>query len=783
MLNTIRAVLALCLMYGSLTVHAINELPQKAKLIITVIDSVSREPLEAASITIAEQHLFRITSEKGLAIIDSLPKGYYTIQCAFVGYHTVIRRVWIEQETRVIIELCPENTHLHEVEINSHTDALPDITIQSRTRLDARYIERNRGINLSDQLKNIAGVSVLNSGPAISKPVIRGLHSNRLVTVNNGIRQEGQQWGADHGTEIDPFSAASVEVIKGAASVEFGAEAIGGVVRLSPREFRTLPGMWGELQLNGATNNGMGASSLLLEGTHGTKHQLNWRVQGSLRKAGDARTPDYVLSNTGFEEQSITYTLHYGYRNFHIEWNQSYYATNLGILRAAHVGNSTDLLAAIQQGTPAYQAPFTYSIERPNQEVMHNLSAVKLLYQFPGGSKIHLQLSRQNNERKEFDRPPRWATSQQNNPTPQYYLQLTTDQAEVAFVHARWRSLRGQWGATWMNQGNVSEGLQPIIPNFRAYTTGAYLIEKWQRKRLMLEAGLRYDYRDQTRYYLVNKEVNSEARNYGSVTFSVGGGYWFNEHLQLQGNVSSAWRAPGINELYSNGLHGGTATYETGNPNLVPERSYNTELGLTFNNNSWSVSGNVYRNVITNFIYKMPLPSPIITIRGAFPQFVFVQNDALLQGAEAQISKKSGHFQTALSATYLYAQNTTAHEPLIFMPANKIRGTLGWEKAQWHQLTELFAQVTVSYTTRQSRYPKGVDYTSPPPAYWLVELSAGSTVVLGKQPLRWNVGVYNLFNTAYRDYLSRFRYFAHEPGRNIIIRLSIPFNIIQKKHT
>lgn len=771
----------MCLILVNLSASGAIEQPQKARLTIVVIDSVSKAPLEAASITMAEQHQFRVTNEKGIAVIDSLPKGYYTIQCAFVGYHPIVRKIWVEQDTRLLLELCPENTHLHEVEINSHSDALPDVTIQNRTRLDARYIERNSGINLSDQLKQIAGVNVLSSGPSISKPVIRGLHSNRLVTVNNGVRQEGQQWGADHGTEIDPFSAASIEVIKGAASVEFGAEAIGGVIRLSPREFRTKPGANGELQLNGASNNGMGASSLLFEGAFGNKHQLSWRTQGSFRKAGDARTPDYVLSNTAFEEQSVNYALHYGYRNFHIEWNQSYYATNLGILRAAHVGNSTDLLAAIQTGTPAYQAPFTYKIDRPNQEVIHTLSSFKLFYQLPGGNKLQLHLSRQNNERKEFDRPPRWATSQQTNPTPQYYLQLTTDQVELSFAHTKWRSLRGQWGVTWMNQGNVSEGLQPIIPNFSAYSSGAYLIEKWQKKRLMLEAGIRYDYRDQTRYYLVNKVVQQEARNYGSATFSFGGAYWLDEHLQLQGNVSSAWRAPGINELYSNGLHGGTATYETGNPNLLPERSYNAEVSLNFNNNKWLVNLSIYRNLMTNFIYKLPLPEPIVTIRGAFPQFIFVQSNALLQGAEMQASRKLGHGYTAgINASYLYAQNTTDNLPLIFMPANRVRASLGWDQTKWWKLNDVFVLFNVSYTAHQSRYPAGIDYTTPPPAYWLFDLSAGNTLQLGKQPVRWSISVYNAFNNSYRDYLSRFRYFAHEPGRNIILRLIIPFNIIEK---
>ncbi len=752
--------------------------PKKFRLTLLVVDSLNGKPLEAASIYIPELHQTSITPQTGLYTLDSLPKGWYTIQCSFVGYHSFQNAVWLDDNKTVRIELCPESKHLHELEVKSHVDELQDFTVQTRAVLNQKMIERNAGINLAEQLQQLTGVQLLSSGPSISKPVVRGLHSNRLVTINNGIRQEGQQWGADHGTEIDPFTPAKLEVIKGAASVEYGAEAIGGVVRITPRPFKDTKGMAGEAQLMGASNNGLGAASLLLEGSHFNKHKLSWRTRGTMRKAGDARTPDYVLSNTGFKELDGSYALHYGYKQLHVELMQSYFSTTLGILRASHVGNTTDLMQAITTGKPAYVGAFTYAIDRPRQEVSHLITALKLFYTLPAGGKIQVQLSRQVNNRKEFDRPARWATSQQTVATPQYALTLVTDVVEGRYEQPRWKHLKGQWGASWMNQGNVTSGIQPIIPNFRAYTTGVFVVEKWQKGRYSAEAGLRYDWRRQTRFEWTNNGVLSEEKNFGNATFSLGSGYLFNEHLKLQGNFSSAWRAPNVNELYSYGLHGGTATFETGNAALVAERSYNAELGATWHTEVWQVEASMYRNRISNFIYKVPLPQPTITIRGAFPNFVFVQDDVLLQGAEATVNRTLGKYLVAgANLSYLHAQNTTDNVPLIYMPANRARFTLGYERPKWWKLHQVYTSVQYAFIMQQQRFPAGIDYVDPPPAYQLVDVSLGCETWIGKQPLRWSVMVNNVFNVAYRDYLSRFRYYALEPGRNITLRLLIPFNI------
>ena len=780
--STIRILLLCFTLLLSSKNFAGNIPPKLFTVQVIVVDSLSKHPLEAASISIAELHKNTIANTNGIGTFDSLSKGFYTIQCAFLGYHSTQQKVWVDHDMRVFIELCPEHTHLHEVEIKCHSDELTRFNIQTRTTLDAQWIERIRGNSLAELLKFMPGVTTLGSGVAIAKPVIRGLHSNRLVTINDGIRQEGQQWGADHGTEIDPFSLNKIEIIKGASSVEFGAEAIGGVVRFSPREFKDTRGINGELYLNTASNNGLGSTALMVEGMLGSKHRLSWRTTGSLRKAGDSRTPDYVLSNTGYEEMSGNFALHYQYKNFHAELTQSYFGTSIGILRASHVGNSTDLLQVIQSGNPSYVAPFTYNIQNPHQEVNHSVSALKSFYVLKSGIKLQVQYSIQYNNRKEFDRPPRWATSQQINPKPQYYLQLKTQLGEVKVEHPKWKNFKGAIGLSWMKQDNVSEGIQPIIPNFIASTSGVYAIEKWQKNRWAFEIGLRYDWRNQSRYILLNKEVNQENKLYGNATFSVASSYWFNEQLKLQGAIASAWRPPSINELYSNGLHGGTATFELGNAHLNPERNFNTEVSAIFTNSKWNIELNVYRNYIQNFIYKLPVNPPIVTIRGVFPQFNFTQNNALLQGTDFVANRFiTKHFTASINASYLHAQQIDNNTPLIFMPANRLGLMINYQKTKIWKLHHVFIQPRIIHVTKQNRYPIGIDFVNPPDAYTLLDINFGFEQHFGKQTLRWSLSVNNALNSKYRDYLSRYRYFVLEPGQNLTIRLTIPFNIYNKK--
>ncbi len=763
----------LCNVSVAQNIHSLN---------IVVLDSNNLLPLEAVSITLPQYHYYKQSNEKGEVKIDSLLGGWTTIQCSFVGYNPYTTSIYLDKKnTSLKILLCPLHTHLHEVEIFAHTDETEGLSIQNKNKIDPLWIERNIGNTITDLLKILPGVSVLSSGPNISKPIIRGMYGARLVVLNNNIKQEGQQWGEEHGLEIDPFSGTAIEVIKGAAAIEYGANSIGGVIKYQPKPFKTSKGINGMVLMNGATNNGLASGSLFVEGKSGNKHQLSWRTQATYRKAGDARAADYVLSNTAFTDYGINYAIHYQYKNFHFEGSQSIWRSSLGILRAAHIGNIDDLYAAIKNKQPAYIAPFGYKIENPKQELAHVVSGVKMYYELLNGSRIVIQYSFQDNNREEYDRPPQWSSSV-NNQRALYDLHLTTSLAELKFEHAKWRNTKGVWGLSWMNQGNVSSGILPLIPNYRLYNSGIYAIEKWQHKKISAEAGIRYDWLNQTAYTRTNNSIISKPNAYAYVSFSSGIAYWINESLKIQGNIASSWRAPNMNELYSNGLHSGIGAYETGNENLKTESSINKEITFSVIKNTWQSDFSIFRNDMKQYIYKEPLAQPVVTIRGTFPNFVYKQNDAVFSGVEYSGKINwSKSWNLSAQAGLLYAINADNNLPLIFIPANRISLMLTYQKEEFWKLNDVYIQFAPTFVAHQRRYPSDIDFIPPPPAYNLYALHFGFDTHFKKQHIHWNFSIQNLLNTSYRDYLSRFRYFADDTGINFILRISVPFSIYQTK--
>ena len=768
--------IALCLLFAF---KANTQIQQSNTYTISgiVSDSANSQALPYASLYIKELKRTTLTDENGNFQIGGIRKGSYTLQIAYLGYHPANFRIKVEKDIFVQIQLANEINHLHEFVVMSHHE---DNTISSKTTIKLDNIERNRGQNFVDLLKNVAGVNSLNSGPGIAKPVIRGMHSNRVVTLNNDIRLEDQQWGADHGPEVDPFSIGKVEVIKGASGLQYGAEAIGGVVKITSREYLKNKGFQGEWMANGFSNNRQLSSSIVLEGNHLKAQALKWRSQASYTKAGDAQTADYVMNNTGFNELNLSTALQYQFKKLNMEASQSYYQSEIGILKSSHIHNQTDLLRVINNGSPLVVTPYSYSIGRPKQEVNHQVYALKLSYQF-AKSKLSYALSQQINNRKEYDVLVSWNNNSVNQSEPAYDLTLTSWQNDLKFETQTQHNWSHSVGASWMYQGNYAVGKQFFIPNFIANTFGVYAISKYARRRRYAELGCRLDNRDQTRYINQNNQVLSNDLSYQNISFAAGILYQLTSAWKLNSNISSAWRPPSINELYADGLHAALATYERGNPNLKAERSYNVEIGIKHQNEMCQAEFNLFRNYMDNYIYRLPTKTIVTNFRGSFPLFEWSQTNAVIYGSELlfnyQINK---NFSANLNASFLYADDIRHARPLIFIPANRSKLSLSYEKDAIGKFQKLFITASYTFVSQQNRYPDSLDWTAPPAAYALFDINAGFQFIFKKQPIKISMGIQNLFDSAYRDYLSRYRYFSLDPGRNIILRVIVPFSILSK---
>lgn len=761
----------------SLPAYASVPAADTLRLYGTTLDSATGEPLPAVAVVFTQLNRGTVSDGKGGYSIDRLPPGRYTVRYRLVGYREVRRTLVLERDTRVNVSLVQEDIEVGQVTVTAERRNSSDNATRQMTVIDGDQLDERRGQTLGEALRDVAGVTLLQTGPSISKPVIHGLHSQSIRIVNAGVAQEGQQWGAEHAPEIDPFAPGRIEVLKGAAGVEYGAGAIGGVISIQPRALRYGDSLGGELMLNAFSNNMQGAASLLLEGGYGLPDNFGWRLQGSIRRAGDSRTPDYVLGNSGFREFNGSAAVGYKKDRVDAEVYVSHFGTELGIYRGSHVGNANDLQRAITYGRPPVDYTFTYDIRGPRQEITHDLWSARASWDIPEAGTLSLQYGWQHNHRQEFDARRRYFdTTLAAVAVPSFDLRLTTYSGDIKFRHAALGPLNGVVGVSGSRQINTGKSLTFLIPNYVQYSGGVFVLENWLLGDVVMNAGLRYDYRWLHVYPYQQKDVPDTTAIYQNVTAALGALYSLAPGLTAGVSLASAWRPPGINELYSNGVHHGTAQYEVGNPLLESERSYAADISLEYAAGAFRGELAVYANAIQNYIFLFPDTRPTLTLRGLFPTFRYEQADALLRGVDVTMDYAfTDFYRLGVNAALVRGDNLNLDQPLYQMPADRLRIINHFHLPAMLGLTDIYAEVTGEFVRKQDRFVPGVDYLDPPPGYALLHLDAGVVwPVLGSH-IHISASVRNLLDTGYRDYLSRFRYFINDPGRNIILRMSIPF--------
>ncbi|HLU69175.1 MAG TPA: TonB-dependent receptor, partial [Fibrobacteria bacterium] len=514
---------------------------------------------------------------------------------------------------------------------------------QPSSTLEGAALERRLGRSLGEALTAIEGVTLLQSGPTIAKPEIRGLQGNRIQILNNGVKLEGQQWGSEHAPEIDPFLAGSMTVIKGAAGVRYGPEALGGVVVVTPRPLRRSPGYDGEWHALATTAGWGGATALRYDVAPAAAPGLALRVQGTVRRLGDQKAPDYVLANTALSELNGTAAIGYGQENHHLEVYYSRFRTRLGILRGAHIGNLSDLEAALTRDKPEETGPFGYGIDRPRQEVTHDLVKLQGGRHFDLG---HLEASWafQNNERAEFDKDRPLNDSLSALDRPELLFRIYTHSADVVFEHAGRDGFTGEAGVAGTLQGNASRG-RTFVPNFMNYTGGAFVMERWRGRHWGAEGGLRYDARFLEVFRRVDGSVRRTTFTHDGLSAAAGASYHL-DATDARLNVSTSWRAPSASELYSNGLHHGAAAVEYGDTALGAETAWNAALSVRHAGQADRTGGaapglravevEAFATYIADYIGLEADTAATLTIRGAFPTFRYHATDALLHGVEGR---------------------------------------------------------------------------------------------------------------------------------------------------
>lgn len=759
---------------------SINTQAQECKIRISgqIFHAETKEPLAFANVALKEIGKGAIANENGQYTIENLCAGTYTLICSRIGCDHAEHQITISGDESLHFDFFLKESAVLLGDILVEAEAIAPQEVQAVASLSKRELASTKGQVLGEVLQRIPGVASLQTGASISKPVIQGLHSNRLLILVNGVRQEGQQWGLEHAPPIDPFLADEIKVIKGANSVRYGAGAMGGVVLLEPRRLPQNKGLAGEINLVGFSNGGTGVISGLLEGKLSNKLPLSGRLQGTIKKGGNLQTPDYFLDNTGVEEYNFSWALGFKKEKWATEVFYSNFNTKLGIFSGAHIGNLTDLLQAIAQENPRDPGRFSYEIGRPQQRILHELFKLKSSLKTGHSGKVNLQLSRQFNRRQEFDAHRQFGSLPDNFDHPEIEFEITTYTADLNWEHLPVHNLRGTIGGHLMYQKNTTD-FGALIPNYDNSMLGIYWIERWKNATspLEVEAGLRYDYQ-MLKVGVQGRDSINKDLVYSNLSATFGTIYQISNQWQLRFNFGTAWRAPNTNELFSDGVHHGSASYELGRSDLVAERAYDNGLTLAFDNlKNLQASVNAYYNIKNNFIYLEPQEVPQLTIRGAFPAFHYQQANARISGLDWSLTYE---FLPRLSfssqGAIIRAWNKDIQDYLIFMPADRFEQALGYQLAEKDD-KEIAPYVRLSMINvlEQKRVPANSDYTAPPPGHTRFNLEAGYTFYWNKQTLNLGLSIYNLFNTRYREYLNRFRYFTDEIGRNVALRVKVEF--------
>lgn len=762
-----------------------------------ISDLHDRMPLVNATVILG--NLKTQTDLKGNFLFSKVRSGSYEL----IATHPLCeaRTESLVVQDNLFLTLFLEH-HAHDIETVNIAAVHENKTPFTVTTLDKAELERHSSENLGNLLGNTAGINVLKTGNNIAKPVIHGLLGSRIFIINNNVKMAEQEWGTEHAPSIDAGAFDHVDVVKGAGTLRFGS-APGGVVVLEPRVFPARDSLEGRIILNGISNGRGGSANTEL--AKYWKDQWFLKAQGSYKKLGDLSTPDFTLQNTGTEENAFSISA--GQRKFTRGFEVYYNLVNhnFGIFTGSHLGNSEDFYNAVNGGITAYTGNFSYQINAPRQEVIHQIFKVEAYKRFSGAGKFTAKYSVQFNDRKEFD-----IRRGELNDLPAMDLRLTTHQFQFEHLleRGKFELESGQYGSFQNNFPDPVTKTRRLIPDYNRYEGGLFSVLHYRAsKQFTWEGGLRFDYDflEAYKYYDLELWDSRYAADFASFeadrhgvrvlthpklhfqNFSANTGFTFSpsEYFNFKLNFARASRSPNAAELFADGLHHSASIIEQGNLAMKPEEINQLNASLLFKKDfleGFEAEVSPYVMFSENFINQVPTGFQN-TIRGNFVVWDFQQIKARLMGIDARAQlqftpqvKWVGNFST------MRGDDLTHDEPLIQMPPLSFSNVLNFSNEK------IFVEAGQRTTLKQKRFPernvmvdliengqavsRELDLSTPPDAYTLWHAGAGYRF---SKHLKLNAEVTNVFNVRYREYLNRLRYFSDALGRNAVVSLILNF--------
>lgn len=737
-----------------------------------VTDETGR-PLAGATVFLPDLKTGAATDENGAYVVANLPARSLLVEVSYVGYAKAIVTIAVSGITNRDFQLQESHTETREVVVTGLSAASEKRFAATPVDLLKKdYFFQHTATNLIDNLAHTPGIGSISTGAGIAKPVIRGLGYNRVLTVQDGIRQEGQQWGDEHGIEIDEYGVDRVEILKGPASLLYGSDGIAGVINIQS----ALPVDDGtaliQLQPQYQSNNDMSAFS---GNVAANRNGWNGFLRYSQKNAGEFRTPtDGRVFNSDFDEHNFS-----GMFGLNRSWGYAH-------LQASSFDQRVGLVEGERDSTGAFltdAAPF--------QRITHRKISLNNSF-ILGDYSLKVVLGAQNNRRREYEDP---------DSQPGLYFDLTTLTYDVKLLFPSANGWERSAGINGMRQENKNKGPETLIPDYRQTDAGVFLYAKKSFGKTHFSAGARGDLRSLHTDALEEDgdiKFNEIDRTFRSVSASVGVAQEINTRLVFKLNLSKGFRSPNIAELSSNGVHEGTFRYEYGNTDLRPEDNYQADLGLEFNNPHITLTANVFDNFVDHFIFIGKLAAAgggdsIPDPENPVPAYRFVQNRANLFGGELTFDIHPHpldwlHFENSFSVVYA-RQLGGSEDYLPFIPAPKYQSELrgDWTRAG-KKVQNLYAKIEAEYYFAQNRVLSANDFETPSRAYTLVGLGAGfEWRISNRFSPQISFSVSNLFDKAYQSHLNRLRYAPENPatgqqgilnpGRNFVIKMNLPLTV------
>ena len=792
-----------------------------------VRDKQSNEALPGAVIYFPDLRNGTASKPDGSYEISNLPKTKTIMQVKLIGYKTFIQLIDLSKTPELVILIEQSVLESNEVVVTGVSKATEikrsPIPIMS---IDNKYLTQNTATNAIDAIARTPGVSALSTGPNVSKPFIRGLGYNRILTLFDGVRQEGQQWGDEHGIEMDQFLIDRIEVVKGPASLIYGSDALAGVVNLLPANSLPQGVIKGDIQTNYQTNNGLFAGSVNVAGN---SKGFIWGLRASHKEATNYQNKyDGRVYNTGFKETDFNVNLGINRKWGYSHLNVSAFDNLQEIPDGSRDSTTRKFTKQITEAdtfrpivSPAELK--SYAISTQHQHVQHYRVFINNNF-IIGQGKLAVNLGYQQSIRREYAHP-------QQPDIAGLYLKLNTATYDIKYYLPEKKGFESIVGINGMYQtNNTNSATEFVVPNYSLFDFAPFAFLKKNIGKWDIAAGARYDtrsYSNSSMYVGTNPTTGFDMIVSGKDTVgathqfttykhifsgfsgSIGTTFNVSEKLLFKANIARGFRAPNISEISANGIHPGTGFDQLGNTSFKPEFSLQEDVGIFYDDNHISTSIEVFNNNISNYIFNQKLQrthggdSTIMQAGGIYPVFKFQQTNAQLYGGEARIDIHPHpldwlHFENSLSIVYALnlggngIKITDSTKYLPYIPPVHTTSELRAEfKKKVGCFSNIYIKFGVQWYAAQNRAFLAYNTETQTPGYTLLNAGLGSNISNKKGKTIFTIGVFgtNLADVAYQNNMSRLKYFDNYPvngtgrsgiysmGRNFSFKLTIPIDI------